>query len=78
MVKGCHRSVAHAVIIEKAIYKWRPKRRQVLLLNTDKPLIALYYIALGCLDGWYAYFLSGKTRKNMCLFQNMHLIHRCT
>ena len=36
--------------IEKALYKWQPERRQELLFDTDKPLIALY-IALGCLDG---------------------------
>ena len=41
---------AHVVTIEKALYKRQPERRQELLLDTDKPLIALN-VDLGCLDG---------------------------
>ena len=43
-------SRAHGVTIEKALYKRRPERRQELLLDTDKPLVALY-VDLGYLDG---------------------------
>ena len=38
----------------KALFKQQPERRLELLLDTDKPLIALY-IALGCLDGKCTY-----------------------
>ena len=56
--------------IEKALYKWRPERRQALLLGTDKPLI-VYYMALGCLDGECAYFLVVKPgRKNALISLN--------
>ena len=42
----------HGVTIEKvkALYKRQPERRQELLLDTDKLLIALY-VDLGSLDG---------------------------
>ena len=43
----------------KALFKRRPERRLELLLDTDKPFIALY-IALGCLDGKRTYFLVVK------------------
>ena len=32
---------AHGVTIKKALYKWRPERRQEFLLDTNKPIIAL-------------------------------------
>ena len=49
VVKDVQSSRAHGVSIEKALSKRRPERRQELLLDTDKLLVALY-IALGCLD----------------------------
>ena len=49
VIKDVQSSRAHGVTIEKVLCKRRPERRQELLLDTDKPLIALY-IALGRLD----------------------------
>ena len=54
MGKGHQDIRAHGVTNREAPYKRRPERRQEVLLDTDKLLIActLYTcIALGCLDG---------------------------
>ena len=58
--------------IEKALYKWRPERRQELLLGTDKPLIA-YYMALGYLDGQCTYFLVVKPGRKYVLISKYAL-----
>ena len=41
VVKNLWSLRAHGITIEKALYKWRLERRQELLLDTDKLLIAL-------------------------------------
>ena len=56
-------------------YKPNGGQKEDELLDTDKWLIA-YYMALGCLDGEYSYFLVVKSGIKYS-FLNMSLNSRC-
>ena len=66
--KMCRVRVHMESQIKRALYKQQPERDE-LLLDTDKPLIALY-IALCGLHGQYTYFLVLKPGRKYAPISN--------